>query len=63
MNLTKVDTHGYKCFKDKTSMYTWGKVTSILGVNEAGKSSFLNVLVCFNYEKHFSYDGSNYLNI
>ncbi len=63
MKLNKVDIHGYKRFKEKSSMYIDGKITAILGGNEAGKSSFLNAMVHFNSsgdDNKFSNTGANY---
>jgi len=57
MNLTKVKVHGYKRFKEESTMHVDGKLISIVGANEAGKSSFLNALLSWNNSRAFTNSG------
>lgn len=59
MNLTKVTIHGFKRFHEKSTMNVDTKLISIVGANEAGKSSFLKALVHWNNDDKFSDTGGN----
>jgi predicted ATP-dependent endonuclease of OLD family len=48
MNLIKLSVNGYRRFSEKTTMNLDGKLIAILGPNEAGKTSFLNLLQHLN---------------
>lgn len=54
MELKKVEINGFKRFDEKTYMLFEGKVTAIVGPNEAGKTSFLKALLHWNHGLEFN---------
>lgn len=49
MRLVKVTVHKYKCFQSKQAVEVDPKITTIVGMNESGKSSFLSAIAKTNY--------------
>ncbi|MFY9488753.1 MAG: AAA family ATPase [Solirubrobacterales bacterium] len=54
MRAFKIEVAGYKRFKEATSMDVAGKLTAIVGPNEAGKTSFLRAIEHLGNESPFS---------
>lgn len=58
MKLVSVTVNGYRRFKNETKMDLDGKIIAIVGDNEAGKSSFLEVLQELDTSKAFITKGA-----
>lgn len=54
MRLASISIEGYRRFLNKSTLKTSSKMTVLIGPNEAGKSSIINLLTLFNSEKAFS---------
>lgn len=54
MRAFKIEVSGYKRFKQATSMDVAGKLTAIVGPNEAGKTSFLRAIEHLGSDTPFS---------
>lgn len=49
MKLVKVTVYKYKCIQEKQSVDIDPKITTVVGMNESGKTSFLSVIAKTNY--------------
>jgi predicted ATPase len=60
MKLIKVRIYKYKCIQDEQSVEIDPKITTIVGMNESGKTSFLSAIAKTNYfdeqDKDFQFD-------
>lgn len=57
MKLVSLSIHGFKRFASKEKVTLDGKIISIIGPNEAGKSSILSLLCHFNNKEQFKTSG------
>lgn len=60
MKLVKVKVYKYKCIQEEQSVDIDPKITTVVGMNESGKTSFLSVIAKTNYfdetDKDFKFD-------
>jgi predicted ATP-dependent endonuclease of OLD family len=60
MKLVKVKVYKYKCIQEEQSVDIDPKITTVVGMNESGKTSFLSVIAKTNYfdekDKDFAFD-------
>ncbi len=57
MELIDIRIHGFRRFRDRTTMNVANKLVAVVGPNEAGKSSFLKALVRLNDKEPFEQSG------
>ena len=60
MRLTKVEIFKYKCFQKRQVVEIDPRITTVVGMNESGKTSFLSAIAKTNYfdgaDADFKYD-------
>lgn len=63
MKLIKVEVHKYKCFQNKQTIEIDPNITTIVGMNESGKTSFLSAIAKTNYfdenDEDFKFDATH----
>lgn len=63
MKLIKVEVHKYKCFQNKQTIEIDPNITTIVGMNESGKTSFLSAIAKTNYfdenDQDFIFDATH----
>lgn len=63
MKLTKVEIFKYKCFQKNQVVEIDPKITTVVGMNESGKTSFLSAIAKTNYfddtDTDFKYDATH----
>src|ERR1700732_696784 len=48
MKLNRVDIYGYASIKEKLNLHVDGRITTLIGANDTGKTNLLKAIRCLN---------------
>jgi AAA ATPase domain len=60
MKLNRVDIHGYASIKKTLSLHLDGRITTLIGANDTGKTNLLKAIRCLNDDVQFSSGDRNW---